>query len=162
MADIRRTVGLLDASPMKVRPEPAVDDIGTLVDDFHRAGLNVSLRTDGSTERVSAAVGLALYRITQESLSNIAKHAPDSKSIVVLVVSRSNVRLIVVNKLPLAVSADSAPVGRGVRGMRQRVELLGGVVDIGPSGGEWSVCADIPFGDSDDGDVARWPRACGS
>ncbi len=162
MADIRRTVGLLDVSPMKVQPEPTVDDIGTLVDDFRRAGLNVSLRTDGSTERVSAAVGLALYRITQESLSNIAKHAPNSKSIVVLVVSRSNVRLIVLNKLPLAVSADSAPVGRGVRGMRQRVELLGGVVDIGPSGGEWSVCADIPFGDSDDGDVARWPRACGS
>jgi signal transduction histidine kinase len=66
MADIRRTVGLLDDAPMKISPEPGVDDIGRLVDDFRRAGLNVSMRTDGSTERVSAAVGLALYRITQD------------------------------------------------------------------------------------------------
>lgn len=156
MADIRRTVGLLDGAPMKIAPESGIDDIGRLVDDFSRAGLNVSMRTDGSTERVSAAVGLALYRITQESLANIAKHAPNSKSIVVLVISRSNVKLIIVNELPLAVSADHGPQGRGMEGMRQRVELLGGVIDIGPVDRQWSVCAEIPLGDGD----ARWPRGC--
>jgi signal transduction histidine kinase len=159
MADIRRTVGLLDGAPMKVSPEPGVDDIGTLVDDFSRAGLNVTMRTDGSRERVSSAVGLALYRITQESLANIAKHAPHSKSLVVLVISRSNVKLIIVNELPVAVSAELASEGRGLRGMRQRVELLGGVIDIGPVDSEWSVCADIPLGD---GGAARWPLGCGS
>jgi signal transduction histidine kinase len=142
---------------MKVSPEPGVDDIGRLVDEFSRAGLNVSMRTDGSTERVSAAVGLALFRITQESLANIAKHAPNSKSLVVLVISRSNVKLIVVNELPVAVSADRAP-GRGLLGMRQRVELLGGVIDVGPVDSEWSVCANIPL---TDGNAARW-RRCGS
>ena len=75
MADIRRTVGLLDRGPTKTTPEPGIDDIGVLVDDFARAGLDVTLRIDGATQRVSAAVGLALYRITQESLANIAKHA---------------------------------------------------------------------------------------
>jgi signal transduction histidine kinase len=141
---------------MKIAPESGIDDIGRLVDDFSRAGLNVSMRTDGSTERVSAAVGLALYRITQESLANIAKHAPNSKSIVVLVISRSNVKLIIVNELPLAVSADHGLQGRGMEGMRQRVELLGGVIDIGPVDRQWSVCAEIPLGDGD----ARWPRGC--
>jgi signal transduction histidine kinase len=160
MADIRRTVGLLDGAPMKVSPEPGVDDIARLVDDFSRAGLNVSMRTDGSTERVSAAVGLALYRITQESLANIAKHASNSKSIVVLVISRLTVKLIIINELPRAVSADRAPEGRGMQGMRHRVELLGGVIDIGPVDKEWSVCADIPLSDGRDGDAARWPRGC--
>jgi signal transduction histidine kinase len=158
MADIRRTVGLLDGAPMKVSPEPGVADIGRLVDDFSRAGLNVTMRTDGSTERVSSAVGLALYRITQESLANIAKHASHSKSLVVLVISRSNVKLVIVNELPVAVPAEHASEGRGLRGMRQRVELLGGVIDIGPVDSEWSVCADIPLGDSD---APRWPLGCG-
>lgn len=157
MADIRRTVGLLDSAPMKVSPEPGVGDIGRLVDDFSRAGLNVSMRTDGSTEPVSAAVGLALYRITQGSLANIAKHAPNSKSVVALVILRSSIKLIVVNELPLAISADRPSKGPGADGMRQRVELLGGVIDIGPVGTEWSVGADIPLGD---GDAARWPWGC--
>src|SRR5262249_13877420 len=159
MADIRRTVGLLDNSPLKITPEPRIDDIGVLVADFERAGLDVTLRSDGPTERVSAAIGLALYRITQESLSNIAKHAPDSKSLVVLVISRSNVKLIIVNELLKAVCPNGASEGRGLRGMRQRVELLGGVIDIGPVDTEWSVCADIPLGD---GDTARWVRGCGA
>ena len=75
MADIRRTVGLLDDGNARMAPEPGVDDIGALVDDFTKAGMNVRLRIDGPTGRVSAAEGLALYRITQESLANIAKHA---------------------------------------------------------------------------------------
>ena len=76
MADIRRTVGLLGDGPARTAPEPDVDDIGSLVDDFTKAGMAVRLRIDGPTRRVSAAEGLALYRITQESLANIAKHAP--------------------------------------------------------------------------------------
>ncbi|HYZ66291.1 MAG TPA: histidine kinase, partial [Mycobacterium sp.] len=67
MTDIRRTVGLLDGAPMKMAPEPTVGDITSLVDDFVRAGLKIDLHIEGPFERVSAAVGLALYRITQES-----------------------------------------------------------------------------------------------
>jgi signal transduction histidine kinase len=149
MADIRRTVGLLDGAPMKTSPEPGADEIPGLVDDFVRAGLNVSLRTDGSVDRVSAAVGLALYRITQESLANIAKHAPDSQSTVTLMISRTSATLTITNQLPASVTAGGAASGgRGVTGMRQRVELLGGTIDIGSSGGDWSVRADVPLGDA--------------
>ena len=56
-----------------------------------------------------------------------------------LVISRSDIKLVIVNKLPLPVAAESALEGRGLRGMRQRVELLGGAVDIGPTGDGWSV-----------------------
>jgi signal transduction histidine kinase len=159
MADIRRTVGLLDKSPMKITPEPGLDDISVLVEDFERAGLDVSLRVDGSTRRVSAAVGLALYRITQESLANIAKHAPDSKSTVALSISATSARLTVNNRLPAAVAANQSPEGRGMRGMRQRVELLGGVIDVGPTHDGWSVSAVVPLHEASD-DAGWRPPWC--
>jgi signal transduction histidine kinase len=148
MADIRRTVGLLDSGPMKIAPEPGIDDIAVLVADFERAGLDVALRIDGPTRRVSGAVGLAMYRIAQESLANIAKHAPDSKSTVALSISPTSARLAVSNRLPAAVAAAQSSEGRGVRGMRQRIELLGGAIDVGPTDDEWSVRADIPLQDT--------------
>jgi signal transduction histidine kinase len=68
-------------------PEPGIADIPELINDFVQAGLPVTLGTDGEPGLVSAAVGLALYRITQESLANIAKHAPVSKARVDLAIS---------------------------------------------------------------------------
>lgn len=162
MADIRRTVGLLDSSPTKsaqTTPEPGIDDVAVLVADFQRAGLEVVLRIDGPTERVSAAVGLALYRITQESLTNIAKHAPDSKSTVALNISAASASLTVDNRLPVAIAAPRSAEGRGLRGMRQRVELLGGAIDAGPTHDGWSVRADIPLDEGDAGWRPWWCKA---
>lgn len=152
MADIRRTVGLLDGTPMKIAPEPGVEDIARLTDDFARAGLTVTLRTEGPTAQVSPAVGLALYRIAQESLSNIAKHAPESRSTVTLAVTADRAALTVANELPVPAATDRtirgrlAPDGRGVRGMRQRVQLLGGAIDIGSTRQGWTVHAELPLG----------------
>ncbi|ETB45573.1 histidine kinase, partial [Mycobacterium avium subsp. paratuberculosis 10-8425] len=112
MADIRRTVGLLDNWPTKAAPttpEPGLDDVASLVDGFRRAGLAVTLCVEGPTDHVSPAVGLALYRITQESLANIAKHAPESKAGVVLDISPASARLAVTNILPAAVVAARSP-----------------------------------------------------
>jgi signal transduction histidine kinase len=151
MADIRRTVGLLESGPINgstpaLAPEPDIGDIPGLVDDFVQAGLPVTLNTDGEPDQVSAAVGLALYRITQESLANIAKHAPASKAQVSLVISPATVVLSIVNTLPVAVPAAAATGdGRGLPGMRQRVQLLGGVIDAGRCSQGWSVRAEIPL-----------------
>jgi signal transduction histidine kinase len=160
MADIRRTVGLLDnwpTKPAQIAPEPGIDDIAGLVEGFQRAGLAVALCVEGPTDHVSAAVGLALYRITQESLANIAKHAPESKATVVLDISPASARLAITNLLPASVVAAQSAEGRGLRGMRQRVELLGGAIDVGPTRDGWSVCAEIPL---HEGDVAWRPWWC--
>lgn len=152
MADIRRTVGLLDNWPTKTAqttPEPGLDDVSALVHGFQQAGLAVTLCVEGSTDHVSPAVGLALYRITQESLANIAKHAPESKASVVLGISLVSARLAVSNLVPAAVGAAPSPEGRGLRGMRQRVDLLGGALDAGPTRDGWSVCAEIPLQEAD-------------
>ena len=156
MADIRRTVGLLDGAPTPMAPEPSVGDIRSLVDDFMRAGLKIDFDIDGSCERVSAAVGLALYRITQESLANIAKHCADSQSAVTLTISRASATLTIANRLPVAVAATTSE-GRGVRGMRQRVQLLGGTIAVGPSGDGWQVRAVLPLAETDS---THWPPWC--
>ena len=157
MGDIRRTVGLLDDAPMRIAPEPGVDDIAGLIDGFARAGLDVTLRTEGSPQPVSAGTGLALYRITQESLANVAKHAAESKTFATLTYSPSSVSLSVLNAAPVPVG--SAPEGRGVRGMRQRIALLGGTIDVGPCDDGWSVRAVVPLG----GEAGRGLRlACGA
>jgi signal transduction histidine kinase len=154
MADIRRTVGLLEAggtngSSPTMAPEPGIADIPELINDFVQAGLPITLSTDGEPDLVSAAVGLALYRITQESLANIAKHAPASKAQVDLAISPTAVVLHVVNELPVRVpDVAQARDGRGLPGMRQRVELLGGVIDAGRCARGWSVRAEIPLSDS--------------
>ncbi|OMC04560.1 two-component sensor histidine kinase [Mycobacterium sp. NS-7484] len=158
MADIRRTVGLLDGAPMSMAPEPGVDDIAELVNDFVRAGLNVRHEAAGRTDTISPAVGLALYRIAQESLANIAKHAHDTEASVLLRISRTSVALTVTNRLPVPAHAGhrgSGREGRGVRGMRQRVELLGGIISVGPDDDGWSVRTNIPLDDTD-----QAPRGC--
>ena len=112
----------------------------------------------GRTDVVSAAVGLALYRIAQESLANIAKHAPAAESTVLLRISRTSASLTVTNRLPvpaLAVKNGRDVEGRGTRGMRQRVELLGGIISVGPADDGWSVRTNIPLDDTD-----RAPRWC--
>ncbi|BBZ64666.1 hypothetical protein MINS_00950 [Mycolicibacterium insubricum] len=148
MGDIRRTVGLLDAAPMRAAPEPGVADIGALAAEFRNAGLDVTVATSGPLHRVSAAVGLALYRIAQESLANIAKHAPDSASTLRLEVRRRSVEMTVTNELGVPAGACFPAGGRGLVGMRQRVELLGGRVEIGPVDQHWEVRVSIPLEDT--------------
>lgn len=149
MADIRRTVGLLDGVTGTATPEPGVSDIRTLVDDFVRAGLTVSFNASGRPDQISAATGLALYRIAQESLANVAKHAPDAAAQIALAVSEDAATLTVANELPVPVGAPSQGEGRGMRGMRQRVELLGGTIEVGPVCGGWTVCAVVPLGEEE-------------
>ncbi|MFI5718162.1 sensor histidine kinase [Nocardia sp. NPDC051750] len=146
MADIRRTVGLLDSGPAAAGPEPGADDIPALIDDFVNAGLTVRRQFAGDLSRVSAAVGLALYRICQESLANIAKHAPGAAVDFAVEVGAHSVVVRVRNSLP-AGPAPRAGHGSGVAGMRQRAEGLGGRIQVGPDAGAWTVRAEFPLND---------------
>lgn len=159
MADIRRTVGLLDADSTALTPEPGIVDISNLVEDFSRAGLHVTFAVSGSLDDVSAAAGLALYRIAQESLANIAKHAPAAASRMTLTASRTAATLTVVNELPHGAGERVAPFGRGVGGMKKRIELLGGMIDVGPSVDGWSVHASVPSGAQDADWSTRMPES---
>jgi signal transduction histidine kinase len=81
-------------------------------------------------------------------LAKVAKHASASKATVRLAVSPSSALLSIVNEVAVAVPAGPlSQDGRGLAGMRQRVELLGGVMDAGPSREGWSVRVEIPLTD---------------
>ncbi|EFV14383.2 hypothetical protein HMPREF9336_00758 [Segniliparus rugosus ATCC BAA-974] len=148
MADIRRTVGLLDADPAhghKLAPGQGVADIRALVDDFAQAGVAVDYRVKGDLGTVSALVGLGLYRVAQESLANIAKHAPNARAVLRLQIAKGCAELTVDNGTPDLPPNPNDTTGSGVAGMRQRVELLGGELSAGPVPQGWSVRAAIPL-----------------
>jgi signal transduction histidine kinase len=145
MADIRRTVGLLDAGPSSTRPEPTIADIPELVDDFRRAGLPVTFEMSGDEETAPGAIGLGIYRICQESLANIVKHAPAAETTVRLEIGDRSLTLRIDNRLQVPVTTPSGQVGSGLRGMRERVALLGGELRAGPVTEGWSVRARVPL-----------------
>jgi signal transduction histidine kinase len=144
MSDVRRTVGLLDSGNDSLAPEPGVADIAGLTDEFIRAGLNLTADISGSPGNVSPAAGLALYRIAQESLTNIAKHAPASCSTLSLVISAQEATLMVVNDVA-ETHRPTPSRGRGLSGMEQRIDMFGGTVIAGPRGNGWSVWARLPL-----------------
>ncbi len=153
MADIRHTVGLLDQRPSSQTPEPSLDDIEALVADFVRAGLSVDYALTGDSESVTATTGLALFRVSQESLANVAKHAPGARVDLTIAVAEHEIAVSVRNTLPEGVQAKRGR-GMGISGMRQRIGLLGGTLTAGPDSGCWQVRARIPT------DSAKADPAC--
>ncbi len=145
MSDIRQTVGLLgarDAAPLRLTPEPGLSDIPDLVTSFADAGLHVESSIEVDPTSVTAGIGLALYRVAQESLANVAKHAPASAARLRLYVEKGTAILSVNNELRRPVT--SGPAGAGLPGMRQRIALLDGDFQAGPGPDGWTVQARVP------------------
>jgi signal transduction histidine kinase len=143
MADIRQTVsGMADTSGR--RPLPTAEDLPTLVGEFRAAGQEVDLTLTGDLSRLSAPVGLGLYRVVQESLANVAKHATEAPAEVELEVTSRQARLTVRNPVTSArTPADN--FGSGLAGMRARIEQLGGRLTAGRGGEAWIVQAVVPM-----------------
>ena len=148
MSDIRRTVGLLESADGTTSPMPSIDDIGALVDDVRAAGGSIRFDLRGDADSVTPAVGLDVYRIMQESLANAVKHAPGAEVDAVLDLSGDPVRLTVCNTVArgrgVTLLGPDGNGGSGLRGMRQRVELLGGSFNAGPDDSGWHVTVKLP------------------
>ena len=141
--DIRRTVGLLQAAPAGVAPPlPGADDIPALIEQYRAGGLPVAYALDGALATIPPATGLALYRIIQESLANVVKHAPGA-SVHLALETGAAIRLSIRNSLT-AVGLVRNGAGHGLGGMRERAELLGGRLQARSDGGDWLVECVIP------------------
>ena len=151
MREMRQTVTLLGNSPSGAPPAalPHIRDLADLVAGYAAAGLAVDLDTGGDLASISGDVGLAAYRIVQESLTNAAKHAPGSAVAVKVRLDRDQLRLVITNHLsPAGPQPPSTPgPGHGIAGMTRRAELAGGSVSAGPDGSRWRVIAVLPIGD---------------
>lgn len=144
LAEIRRTVGLLSTSSSGTAVLPGVPEITGLVDTVRAAGLDVKYSLAGDPMMVSPAVGLSLYRIAQESLANVTKHAPGYGATVCLELVDNSARLEIRNATPVRTTPNGRD-GSGVRGMRDRAEQLGGTLSAGRDGADWCVDAVIPL-----------------
>ena len=148
MREMRQTVTLLStpsATPSAALPH--IRDLPDLVAGYAAAGLAVDLDADGDLDSVPGDVGLAAYRLAQESLTNAAKHAPGSAATVKVRLDRDQLRLVITNDISPAVAQLSSGPGHGIAGMTQRARLAGGSLEAGPDGSRWRVVAVLPIGD---------------
>jgi signal transduction histidine kinase len=143
LGEIRRTVGLLstNGNGSSDPPQPSASDVPALVAGYQAAGVQVDLEIHGDVADVDPTVGLAIYRIVQESLANAAKHAPGA---------RASVQVELSDPVAVEVRTNGSPpalvgAGMGLIGMRERAAALGGSCVAGPEASGWNVSARLPL-----------------
>ena len=151
LAEMRRTLGALrgDAGlPAELAPAPGLADLPELVERAGAAGVRVDLEVDAGLE-LPDGVGLSVYRIVQESLTNVVRHAGRARCRVRVTAEDGAVRIRVLDDGPGGAEPagrDGPGQGHGLVGMRERVALYGGTLTAAsrPSGG-FEVRADLPY-----------------
>jgi signal transduction histidine kinase len=135
LAELDRTLALLrDDSGALLAPQPGLDDLEQLVRDTTAPGLTVELIVDGDRRPLDSGIELAAYRIVQESLTNVIRHAgADSASVSVRYEdARVVVEVTDTGRGDRDRDSPAAGSGNGIVGMRERVLALGGEFEAGP------------------------------
>ena len=160
LEEMRRLLGVLHSGEPGAAAFPVPDaayapalglvDIDILAERLRRAGLNVSVVQHGKVAGVPDDVGLTVYRVVQESLTNVLKHAgPAAVTVEVDVGDRLGVTVTDDGRGASASLSGVPGAGRGIAGMRERVAAAGGKLSAGPKpGGGYQVRATIPMGGS--------------
>jgi signal transduction histidine kinase len=154
--ELRHLLGVLrpEADLDGLGPQPGLADLPRLVEQIRGAGVDVSLATDGVSAELPARVDLFAYRIVQEALTNVLKHAgPGAHTQVRLGTDTSGIVIEVLDDgqgstvMPGSAPAQGGARGHGIVGMRERARLLGGTLNAGPRpGGGFQVVARLPTG----------------
>lgn len=144
--DMRRVLGILRDSEAEASREsmPHLDALEQLVETVRHTGLDVRYRTRGSIQELPDALQLSVYRIVQEALTNVMKHAQGARLVTVDVV-------VTDAELTIAVRDDGSPSGvlgngHGLVGMRERAALHGGSINAGPTAQGWLLEARVRIG----------------
>lgn len=142
--ELRGVLGILGrAGEAERAPQPNLADVAALVERTRRSGQEVRLTGDVQAP-VGAAAGYAAYRVVQEGLTNARKHAPTAPVDVEVAATTQLLEVRVAN--PVAGPAAELGSGRGLVGMRERVEALGGRLRVQAAGERFEVTATIPTG----------------
>jgi len=151
--ELRVVLGLLrdgEAGTAPLAPAPRLIDVKDLADTVRASGISVELRMEGTDRRLSPSLELSVYRVVQEALTNVVKHAPGARAAVELAVSAGKVRLDV--RDDGGPGGGQAPrvgpgTGHGITGMRERIGAFGGWLVAGTvAGGGFQVTAEVPVG----------------
>ncbi|MFC5214447.1 histidine kinase [Streptomyces coerulescens] len=126
-------------------PQPTLDRLEALVDNIRGAGLTVTLDITGRRRALPPGVELSAYRIVQEALSNVLRHAPGATARVCVAYEPRAVSVWVVNSAPQWPAPPSPGAGHGLLGMRERASMLGGTLSAYPAReGGYVVSAYLP------------------
>jgi signal transduction histidine kinase len=149
MSEMHTTLRLLrgDSETPALAPQPGLDQLERLLEQSRRAGLEVELAIEGQQHPLSRSVELSAYRIIQEALTNVVKHAAGAHTEVKLAYASDELELTVVNRggtaRPAAVRAPSN--GHGLIGMRERVALFAGTLTAHALPNGFRVTATLPY-----------------
>lgn len=147
MVEMRRLLGVLREDEAVYAPQPTLADLERLVGEARGAGVPVELVLEGERDDLPAAIDLAAYRIVQEALTNVRRHAGAAATRVRVRRSARAVEVEVVNG-PAVGAGEGPGGGHGLVGMRERVRLYGGSLDAGPEpAGGFAVRAHLPVGE---------------
>ena len=144
LEETRRTLGMLRQATADLGPIPGLSDVGGLLSSFRSAGVEVDLQIAGVADELSPAVETCAYRILQEALTNVAKHARPPRALVRIDYRADELRLQVRDH-GRGSRRRARSGGHGLLGMRERAVLLGGKLHAGPDGGGWQVQAVLPL-----------------
>ena len=146
LAEMRRMVGVLrrpEEAPA-LAPQPSLDHLSRLVEQAREAGLPVELRIEGEAIQLPAGVDLTAYRLVQEGLTNVVKHAQATRAEVLVNYGDGYLEVTVNDDGQGVGNGDGG--GHGLVGMRERVSVYGGELDAGPqTGGGYRLRAKLPI-----------------
>ncbi|AUH39979.1 sensor histidine kinase [Streptomyces sp. CMB-StM0423] len=139
LAELRRVLGVVRTEDYEApsAPQPTLADLDRLLGNVRDTGLTVEKTVTGARRELPQGVELSAYRIVQEALSNVLRHAPGAAAKVELSYVLGGLALRIVNEAPAGEPPPSPGAGQGVTGMRERVAMLGGRMTAGetPDGG---------------------------
>jgi signal transduction histidine kinase len=145
--ELRALLGVLrrdDQAGAPRIPQPKLANIDELVNQARAAGIDIETRVEGTAIGLGDLVELCGYRVVQEALTNVMKHAPHAHVHLLVRYGADDLHLTVVDDGPGA--PEDAPTGHGLIGMRERVTLAGGDLRLGPAlGGGFRVDARFPL-----------------
>jgi signal transduction histidine kinase len=145
LANLRDVLGVLRSSPPDTGPPPTLGDLDRLLDQSRALGIAVTRHDEGEVRAVEPAVERTAYRVVQEALTNVHKHAGDARTDVRIRYGPDKLEVEVRNQAPKSPPAELPGAGWGLVGLRERVELLGGTLRTSAQdGGGFLVSARIP------------------
>src|SRR4051812_18017460 len=154
LAEMRRLLGVLrtpEGEPENA-PQPGLGELSALVARARAAGLPVELRESGPRHPLPASLDLSAYRIVQEALTNVARHAPGARTTVALDWGDGALGITVRDLgagAGASVNGNGHGGGHGLVGMRERARIHGGTVEAQPvAGGGFEVRASLPLADA--------------
>jgi signal transduction histidine kinase len=130
-------------------PQPGLGELAALAASVRAAGLPVNLVIDGDLAALPEVVDVSVYRIVQEALTNVLKHAGPARAEATIGCAAGTVTIEVTDDGTGRLGGASAGGGHGLAGMRERAAVFGGELTAGPrAGGGFAVRARLPLGDS--------------